>query len=77
VALGTGGVPATPTRFFPDTLPADLVSMKDPNNGFSAEHDIPSIWRLPGGSRIAFNFKGTAITVEGTPVPAHAVRKLP
>jgi alpha-galactosidase len=77
VALGTGGVPSTPTRFFPDKLPADLVSMKDPNNGFSAEHDIPSIWRLPGGSRIAFNFKGAAITVEGTSVPAHAVRKLP
>jgi alpha-galactosidase len=77
VALGLGGVPATPVRFFTDKLPTELVSMKDPNNGFSAEHDIPSIWRLPGGSRIAFNFKGAAVTVEGTSVPAHAVRKLP
>jgi len=74
VSLGLGGEPATPESFFPGTLPKELVNMKD--GLFTAEHDIPSIWRLPDGKRLGFNFKDAATEVEGTMIPGHAVRAL-
>jgi len=74
VSLGLGGEPATPESFFPSSLPAELVNMKD--GLFTAEHDVPSVWRLPDGKRLGFNFKDAATTIEGTAVPARAVRVL-
>ncbi len=76
VTLALSGKPATPESFFPSRLPTELVNMKDPNNLFSAEHDVPSVWRLADGTRLGFNFTGRAVTVEGTTIPARSVRKL-
>lgn len=58
----------------PASIPPRLVNMKD--SFFSAEHDVPLVYRMGTGQRVAINVSKNPVTVEGTTVPAHAARRL-
>ncbi len=76
IALGLSGTPATPESFYPSQLPELLKNMKDDNSLFNAEHQVPSVWRMGNGTRVAFNFLNASTTVEGVAIPPHAARVL-
>ncbi|MBM4252850.1 MAG: alpha-galactosidase [Deltaproteobacteria bacterium] len=62
------GRPALPVSFVPPYVPQELVSMKD--NLYTAEHDVPNLWRMPDGTLVALNFSHSPQEIAGRRVPA-------
>ncbi|MCU0665106.1 MAG: alpha-galactosidase [Myxococcota bacterium] len=75
LTLALTGTPAVPESFFPDVIPDVLKNMKD--DLFSAEHQVPSVWRFQDKRRMAINFNNSQKTIEGVKVPAHTAVELP
>lgn len=75
LALSFQGTPTAPEGFFPDHIPDELVNVRD--CFFSPEHDVPSIWRLPGGKRLGANFRSNERQIGGVTIPGHTAVILP
>lgn len=75
IQVATSGQPAALQSYFPDRIPHSLVNMKD--ELFTAEHDVPNVWLMPNGQRVAINFSGRSITIEGQVVAARSSQLLP
>ena len=71
---GLSGQPARLESYFPSQIPAYLSSMKD--NLFSAEHQVPEIWQMPDGTRVAINFSVRKKMIDGIEVPKFSSRIL-
>jgi hypothetical protein len=63
VRAAISGRPALPLSFVPPYVPKELVSMKD--NLYTAEHDVPNLWRMPDGTVVAINFSHSTQEIAG------------
>ncbi len=63
VRAALSGKPALPLSFVPPYVPKELVSMKD--NFYTAEHDVPNLWRMPDGTVVAMNFSHSPQDIAG------------
>lgn len=75
-AAALSGTPAVPEPLFAPSAGAQLGgALKDYLTKKSTQ-DMPVLWRLPNGARLAFNPRDTEAQVGATSVPAHGVRVL-
>ena len=79
VSLGTGGVPAFPLDYFPETPPTRLANpvVDWASTPGSSTEVAPSLYRLPDGGRLAIDVTDEAVRIAGHSVPPHGAVVLP
>jgi hypothetical protein len=73
-ASALAGQPGHPEHPLPDVLPAELVHMQD--DDYTAEHQVPLVWRMPLGQRVAINCSRDARTSGGRIIPGRSALRL-
>ncbi len=78
VALALGGTPAVPVDYLPksapDYLQTAIADQINPNHASTAV--VPTLWRLPDGSRVGLNVTDQTIHVGGKSIPARTAKPL-
>ncbi len=76
ISASLSGEPSVPEDLFPAEPPDYLVTSVSDSILNSNHHVLPLIWRLPDGTRVAFNPDEQERSIDGVSVPAHHVEEL-
>jgi alpha-galactosidase len=78
VALALGGSPAVPVDYLPRGAPDHLQSaIGDQISAHgSTTNVVPTLWRLPDGSRVGLNVTDKSISAGGTSIPPRSAKAL-
>jgi len=75
IAASLSGLAAAPASFFPEQIPDELVNVRD--FIYPSEHQVPNLWRLPGGEHLGLNFLKDERLIRGVLLPGRSARVLP